>query len=104
MAGVKGRSGRKRNIQNVVKYFNEQFDLSSYDLVLKLLELAKSGDKDMLVYAFNRRLGNPKSISDLRVKGEFITADDYLLSQRLAESDDRKFLEEVTTEGEDDAV
>lgn len=60
MSGKLGRSGRKRNPKNVLHFFNEQFDLNSYELVEAVIQKALTGDKDMLVYCFDRRLGKPK--------------------------------------------
>ena len=69
MAGVKGRSGRKRNPANVQKYFNEQFDLCSGSLVQTLIDKAKNGDRELLIYCFDRRLGKPKQQVDIDPKG-----------------------------------
>ena len=65
MAGVKGRSGRKRNIRNIQKYYNEQFDLRSASLIETLLDEASKGNAAALVYAFDRRFGKPKQQTDL---------------------------------------
>lgn len=69
MPGVKGKSGRKRNIRNIQKYFNQQFDLKSNELVEKLLEKAADGDRELLIYVFDRRIGKPKAQTDVNLSG-----------------------------------
>ena len=69
MAGVKGKSGRKRNPRNAQRYFNEQFDLNLFDLTDKVIELAKEGNKEMLIYCFDRRMGKPKAQTDIDISG-----------------------------------
>ncbi len=65
MSGVKGRSGRKRDVRNIQKYFNEAFDLRSKELVEALIEKAQEGDIQSLVYVFDRRLGKPKQQTEI---------------------------------------
>lgn len=69
MAGKPGRSGRKRNIRNIQEYYNRQFDIRSTALIEKLLEKAIEGDREALIYAFDRRIGKPKQQTDLDLKG-----------------------------------
>ena len=68
MSGVKGRSGRKRNFKNAMLYLNETLDANWFDLVDALLEKAKNGDKECLMYCFDRRLGKPTAV--MGVEGE----------------------------------
>jgi len=65
MAGIKGKSGRKRNIRNIQEYYNRQFDMRSTMLIEKLLERALEGDREALIYAFDRRIGKPKQQLDI---------------------------------------
>ena len=60
MSGVKGRSGRKKCITNVMKYLEETIDSNWYELVEALVTKAKDGDREALFYCFDRRLGKPK--------------------------------------------
>ena len=85
LSGVKGRSGRKKTATNTVKYFNECFDKKSYQLIEKLFEFALDGDKNLLQYVFDRRLGKPHQSQDLRVRAERVYSPDelQLMSQPL---------------------
>jgi len=69
MSGKKGRSGRKPYLKNVTEYFNKQFDLRSFSLVDKILSEAENGNRELLVYVFDRRLGKPKQSTDLNIEG-----------------------------------
>jgi len=85
MAGVKGKSGRKKDFRATLKYFNEQFDKHSEELIDQLIKQALSGSKEMLVYCLDRRLGKPHQSQDLRVTAERIYSPDELrlMSQPL---------------------
>jgi len=75
MPGVKGRSGRKRNPRNAQRYFNDKFDGSLFELTAKLIKKALEGDREMLIYCFDRRLGKPKQSTELDISGgEELTA------------------------------
>jgi len=65
MSGKPGRSGRKRNVRNIQKYYNEQFDLRSSLLIDALLDKAESGEVTALIYAWDRRIGKPKQQTDI---------------------------------------
>jgi len=67
MAGKKGRSGKHRDPAHILKYFNDTFDLNSDSLIDELFRLALNGNKDILTYCFDRRLGRPHQSQDLRV-------------------------------------
>jgi len=69
MSGVKGRSGRRRNVKNALRYFNELYDLNSYDLAETTIKKALDGDREMLIYCHDRRLGKPKSTTELDIQG-----------------------------------
>ena len=65
MAGVKGRSGRKRNPRNATRYFTELYDDNSYELAKTTIDKALSGDRELLIYCHDRRLGKPKQQTEL---------------------------------------
>ena len=67
MSGVKGKSGRKRNIANIQKYYNEQFDLRAPQVIERLLDEAINGKAEALIYSIDRRLGKPKITTDLNL-------------------------------------
>jgi len=113
MAGVKGRSGRKRNIRNIQKYYNEQFDLRSASLIETLLDEANGGNATALIYAFDRRLGKPKVQADVTSGGEKMGAGFLVELFSILEEGQRKLkggysplqIAEGTTEkGDKDAI
>ena len=69
MPGVKGKSGRKRNPRNAQRYFNDKFDGSLFELTDTLIQKAMEGDKELLIYCFDRRLGKPKQSTELDISG-----------------------------------
>ena len=91
MPGVKGRSGRKRNPRNAQRYFNEQFDLNMFDLTDKVIELAKEGNREMLIYCFDRRLGKPKATTEIE-GGEALAAGAVLKILQIVAEHKRKQL------------
>jgi len=70
MSGVKGRSGRKRNIANASKYFNELYDTCSFDLAKLTIDKALAGDRELLIYCHDRRLGKPKQSTDISLDAD----------------------------------
>lgn len=70
MSGVKGRSGRRRNPRNALRYFNELYDAKSYELAEVTIEKALAGDREMLIYCHDRRMGKPKANVDITSDGE----------------------------------
>lgn len=70
MSGVKGRSGRKRNPRNATRYFNELYDLNSYELAKVTVDKALNGDRELLIYCHDRRLGKPKQQTDITTGGQ----------------------------------
>jgi len=69
MSGKKGRSGRKRTARNIVKYFNDQIDLHSTELVDVTIQKALGGDREMIIYCWDRRAGKPTVKTDLKMEG-----------------------------------
>ena len=69
MAGVKGRSGRKRNPRNAMRYFNDLYDMNSFELAQVTIDKALGGDRELLIYCHDRRLGKPKAINELDITG-----------------------------------
>lgn len=69
MSGVKGRSGRKHNPRNATRYFNELYDASSFQLAKVTIERALAGDRELLIYCHDRRLGKPKQQTDIGLPG-----------------------------------
>ena len=100
MAGKKGRSGRKRNPRNALRYFNELYDLNSYELAEKTIQKALDGDREMLIYCHDRRLGKPKATigvdeDDKSLLSAHVTLEMFkLLAQKRRELQDTKLLEE----------
>ncbi len=70
MSGVKGRSGRRRNPRNALRYFNELYDAKSFELAEVTIEKALSGDREMLIYCHDRRMGKPKAQVDITSDGK----------------------------------
>ena len=63
--GKKGLSGRKRSPGTVMKYLTEKIDDNWPRLVDALIEKALGGDKEMIQYCFDRRLGKPKVVTEI---------------------------------------
>ena len=63
--GKKGVSGRKKNPRNVMRYLTEQIDAHWPELVERLVRNAIEGDKELLQYCFDRRLGKPKATTEI---------------------------------------
>jgi len=113
MAGKPGRSGRPKDPTNTLKYFNEQFDKNSYDLINQLFKLALEGNKDILTYCFDRRLGRPHQTQDLRVKAQRVFSPEELelINQPLIEErqlldgwgERRAIPEKVSSNGDNEA-
>ena len=75
MAGVVGRSGRKRKVRNIQKYFNDAIDLNSPRLIDITVQKALEGDREMIIYCWDRRLGKPQQSTNLDISGgEALTA------------------------------
>ena len=75
MSGVKGRSGRKKSPRNVMRYLTECIEENAYVLAKVLVDKAKNGDKESLMYCFDRIGGKPKQSTDIDITGgEELTA------------------------------
>ena len=69
----KGRCGRKKSPRDVMRYLTEQIDSNWGVLVERLIEQAKNGDREALLYCFDRRLGKPKATTEIE-GGEALSA------------------------------
>ena len=67
--GVKGRSGRKKDPRGATRYFNELYDEHAFELAELTIERALNGDRELLIYCHDRRLGKPKQQTDLSIEG-----------------------------------
>jgi len=67
--GKKGLSGRKKSPTNITRYLYEQIDHNWAQLVDALVQRAIDGDREMLQYCFDRRLGKPKALADINLEG-----------------------------------
>lgn len=65
MSGIKGRSGRRRGIRSALHYFNQLYDTNSYELADITIQKALAGDRELLIYCHDRRLGKPKQQTEL---------------------------------------
>lgn len=71
MAGKKGCSGRKKIPSKVINELFDKVAVEDYpDIVKKMVEEAKAGDRQMQIYISDRILGKPSISVDNRVKGE----------------------------------
>ena len=61
----KGRCGRKKSPLNVMRYLTEQIDSHWGKLVEELIKQAMNGDREALMYCFDRRLGKPKATPEI---------------------------------------
>ena len=69
----KGRCGRKKSPLNVMRYLTEQIDDNWGELVEELIKQAMKGDREALMYCFDRRLGKPKATTEFE-GGEALAA------------------------------
>uniref|UniRef100_A0A6M3LVE6 Uncharacterized protein n=1 Tax=viral metagenome TaxID=1070528 RepID=A0A6M3LVE6_9ZZZZ len=75
MSGVKGRSGRHKVLSTQIDEAMAIIDQELPAIVLQLVEKAKEGDRDALIYLIDRRMGKPKQATDLKLEGgEELTA------------------------------
>ena len=89
MAGVKGRSGRKKNPSTLIKEARNKIELNYPKIIDKLLELGFAGDREALLALKYDITGKPKVQIDQRIAGFIITGDEYELACRLAEADEK---------------
>ncbi len=60
------KGGRPKSLPTILELCNRLLDESLPELFAKLIELAKEGDREALVYCLDRRLGRPKLEIDNR--------------------------------------
>ena len=97
MSGVKGRSGRVPGYHGRVVRAMAIFEKSLPELADKLMERAKAGDKDCLMYVFDRILGKPRQEIDQRVRGIIMTvsADEIAQLVLQTQAEQRRMLEPI---------
>ncbi len=97
MSGFKGRSGRVPGYHGRVVRAMAIFEKSLPELADKLMERAKEGDKDCLMYVFDRILGKPKQEIDQRVRGIIMSVSADEIAQLVLQTQDeqRRLLEPV---------
>ncbi len=69
MSGVKGKSGRKRHPQSVMMRLYDKIDANWDALQNTLIQKAIEGDREALMYCFDRRLGKPKASTEVNIEG-----------------------------------
>ena len=65
MAGIKGRSGRRKPLGKQIDEAMQLLDAELPGLVSKLIEKAGEGDRDALIYLIDRRMGKPKQTTEI---------------------------------------
>ena len=97
MAGVKGRSGRKRVPGKAISMALDRVaERDLPEIIAKLVEKAKNGDKDCAIYILDRVLGRPHQSIDARIKGDIeVNADKLRLAIEKAAEYQRITLERV---------
>lgn len=84
MAGIKGKSGRKRIPSNEEKAWLEDQRAVLLPMAFRILRIkAKSGSEGAAKYIIDRFMGTPHQSIDHRVKaGVIVTPDEYELASR----------------------
>jgi hypothetical protein len=105
MSGVKGRSGRRKCPDVLVKeYLDKKLPEQIPAMLDKMIEMALAGDKDLLIYCSDRYLGRPKISVDNRMSVSVgISPDDRrqaLLEARATEVELLSGPKEVIIDGE----
>ena len=102
MAGIKGKSGRKKIPSKALKEAWDNATSELPELVKTYVDLAKDGKHiDLFEYICDRIMGRPKQETDLRVKGVItFTAEDYELLTRPKADETRLIAEYSQVEGE----
>ncbi len=101
MAGVKGRSGRKKSpgkaIEDELRRAKDE-DLPA--IIRAMIEKAKAGDKELMIYICDRLLGRPRQEIDAKVRAMVIaiTPDEYELATRVALGEQQRLLNNKTTD------
>ena len=96
MSGVKGKSGRlgyRARAEKSLQVIGRHLPI----LTEALLQRAEAGDKDCLLYCFDRILGKPRQEIDQNIRGLVvsITADKLAELELAWESEQRQLLEPV---------
>lgn len=101
MAGVKGRSGRKKTLGTLMDAAMGRIDQNLEFIFQQLIDKAMAGDKEAAIYLIDRRMGRPHQSIDQRIKGEInITADQIVAAIDGARREQIEFLEPTLLEGE----
>jgi len=98
MSGVKGRSGRKPKAStNIQQYLNSIRDTEIPLILAAMIEKAKAGDKDLMIYLTDRCLGRPRQEIDSRIRAQIlVTPDDYNQAVIRAITEEQSLLAEYT--------
>jgi hypothetical protein len=73
-------SGRHKELKTIKKELQVMIDDNMPDVVAKMIDKAREGDKDCIIRLFNHKFGMPHADLDLRIKGTIsYSADDYAL-------------------------
>lgn len=97
MSGVKGRSGRPKGyhtrLTNAIAIMEKELPA----LATTLMDKAKAGDKDCLIYVFDRILGKPRQEIDQRVRGIImsVSADEIAQLVLQTQAEQRRLLEPI---------
>ncbi len=85
MSGKPGRSGRRKAIGKQIDEAIAHLDIELVELIDKLVDKAKEGDREALIYLIDRRMGRPHQSQDLRIKAAMVsfTPDEYELMTRV---------------------
>ena len=94
MAGVKGRSGRKKLRKTVISDLMEQVaDEDLPEIIKNIVKWAKEGDKQSAFFISDHILGRAPIRLDARIKAMMtMTAEDYELATRLGKAEEIEIL------------
>ena len=84
MAGVKGKSGRKKTVSRLIAEYLESIkDDCIVEAINTIREKVRKGDSDAAEYMLNRFLGTPHQSIDHRVKGKLVLSpEEYIQLDR----------------------
>ena len=86
MAGVKGRSGRTKSYHNLLEEARKISEAALPEIIQGLIDKAKQGDKDCLIYMANRVLGAPKQAIESKNLNLSLSGDDISKLQQLSQA------------------
>jgi hypothetical protein len=86
MAGVKGRSGRPKGYRNLVEEARKLQEQALPEIIAGLIQKARDGDKDCLIYMANRILGTPKQTVESKNLNLSLSGDDISKLQQLSQA------------------